>query len=129
MSSLGQQPFDRVVWENDVPHIEVSYCRECERHSHPAREYCPSCLGERVDTRTVSEGRLETFSSIHTPKDGFPSPYTIGFVRVTPDDVRVFSYLTDDVDDYEVGIDLQVEVASFGEFEETWAFGLGGVDA
>lgn len=126
---MNRQQFDRIVWEDGDPHIEVTYCRDCEQHSFPAREHCPSCLSDLVEARAISEGTLETFSSIHTPKDGFPSPYTIGFVRVTPDEVRVFSYLTDDVDAYEVGMNVEVDAASFGEFDETWAFTRGDVDA
>lgn len=121
---MGQQNKQQQLhWEGETPALSVGYCESCDEHMFPIRDFCPSCFSEDLSTRTVTEGRLETYSSIHIPKAGFPNPYTIGFVRVTDDDIRLFSYITDPTDECEVGQTVYVQAESFGEYEETWAFG------
>lgn len=100
-------------------------CQDCGRSSLPPRSYCPSCGSERTETITFDrEATLETYSIVHVPQEGFEAPYGVGFVRLSPDDVRVFTPIGGESDQLAVGdtLELSMLTQADGMPHELWGF-------
>ncbi|GAB7011175.1 hypothetical protein JCM31271_31180 [Halorubrum trueperi] len=101
-------------------------CQRCEEVTFPPRLQCPNCgsndLDEMIFNRT---GELETYSVVRVPQEGFEAPYTVGFVRLDPGDVRVFGPINSNPDDLEIGRSVAVTMITPAEGpvpEEMWGF-------
>lgn len=66
-------------------------CNSCKQYYFPYQETCKVCM-ESIERRNFSEGRLHSFTVIHTPAPGFEPPYTVGYIDLN-DDFRVFGQI------------------------------------
>lgn len=73
-------------WEGCRQHeLRIPYCTDCQKHFFYPRLYCPACLSDAVEWRTVSgKGTLLTYVISARPAPGFENetPYAIAVVRL-----------------------------------------------
>lgn len=79
-------PETRPYWDGCKAHeLRIPYCNECKAHFFYPRPYCPICLSDNVEWRTVSgKGTLHTYIISHRPAPGFDDelPYVIAVVKL-----------------------------------------------
>ncbi len=65
------------------PRLLGGHCPECGRKFFPAPPVCPQCLEPVQAAELSSEGRIYTFTVIHTrPPFGHAQPYSVGYVHL-----------------------------------------------
>ena len=73
-------------WEGCKAHeLRIPYCLECSKHFFYPRPYCPDCLSDRVEWRTVSgKATLHTYVISQRAAPGFEdeTPYVIAVVKL-----------------------------------------------
>jgi len=65
--------------------LRLQFCTECQQHFFYPRLFCPTCLSDAVEWRTVSgKGTLLTYVLSARPAPGFEHelPYAIAIVRL-----------------------------------------------
>lgn len=73
-------------WEGCQQHeLRIQFCTDCQQHFFYPRIFCPTCLSDRVEWRTVSgTGTLLTYVLSARPAPGFENelPYAIAIVKL-----------------------------------------------
>ena len=73
-------------WEGCKQHeLRIQFCTQCQRYFFYPRLFCPTCLSDAIEWRTVSgKGTLLTYVISHRPATGFENetPYAIAIVRL-----------------------------------------------
>lgn len=86
--------------------IEIFQCGDCgARFSHDA-PVCPSCLGERIETRKIGgAGVLEAWTVIRKPAPAFAGngPFVVGVARLQDGGALVSGRLDGDPDGLDIG--------------------------
>lgn len=76
------QPF----WDGCKAHeLRLQFCNDCQAFFFYPRIFCPRCLSDNVEWRTVSgKGTLHTYVINHLPAPGFENdvPYVIAIVAL-----------------------------------------------
>ncbi|SRR5579883_2549973 len=76
------QPF----WDGCKAHeLRLQFCLDCQKHFFYPRIFCPTCLSDNVEWRTVSgKGTLLTYVLSARPAPGFEDelPYAIAIVQL-----------------------------------------------
>jgi uncharacterized OB-fold protein len=65
--------------------LRLQHCEPCASFYFPPRPFCPRCLSDQVEWRTLSgRGRLHTYLINHRPAPGFEedAPYAIAVVEL-----------------------------------------------
>ncbi len=88
--------------------MKVYRCKECGRLAYPAHYVCGECRSRELEEVDVSEGTLLTYTVIHVPPPGVPSPLRIGIVEFEGG-VRALGQLTESM---EVGSKVTAEWAT-----------------
>ncbi len=103
--------------------LEAGYCKKCEKYFFPPRLVC-SCGNEKMEIRKLpDEGKLLTYTIIHTPGSQFQDerPFAIGVVELAPG-ARITTQIADTpFDEIKIGMKLKVE------FRKIQSVGEGGV--
>lgn len=96
-----------------------SRCTSCGAHFFPVRQACSGCLHDDLETVRFSRtATLYTFSIVRQSTPEFEVPYALGYVDL-PEGVRVMTQLTGrDVEDYEIGMEMELVVEPFGKDEQ-----------
>jgi uncharacterized OB-fold protein len=81
------------VCEDGTPRLQGSECPACGVIAFPGRAHCSSCLSETVPVRFERSATLEAWTTVHAGQPGFKTPYKVGFLRLHPGFIRVFSPL------------------------------------
>lgn len=118
---------DEVRWDADGPRLIGRECGDCGFATYPPRSRCPNCgASDLAAVEFDRQATLESYTVVRSPQAGFEAPYAIGFVRLSPGSVRVFSPLqTASFDRLAVGIDVTIDtvpIRQAGETLETWGF-------
>jgi uncharacterized OB-fold protein len=73
-------------WEGCKQHeLRLQFCTDCQQHFFYPRIFCPKCLSQSVEWRTVSgKGTLLTYVISARPAPGFENelPYAIAIVQL-----------------------------------------------
>lgn len=73
-------------WEGCKQHeLRIQHCNDCQQYYFYPRPYCPNCLSDNTEWRTVSgKGTLHTYVINQRPAPGFEdeSPYVIAIVKL-----------------------------------------------
>ena len=73
-------------WEGAKAHeLRIQFCTECQKHFFYPRIFCPTCLSDAVEWRTVSgKGTLLSYVLAARPAPGFENelPYAIAIVKL-----------------------------------------------
>ena len=79
-------PESAPYWEGAKAHeLRIQFCTECQKHFFYPRIFCPTCLSDAVEWRTVSgKGTLLTYVLSARPAPGFEQelPYAIAVVQL-----------------------------------------------
>lgn len=79
-------PESAPFWEGCQQHeLRIQFCTDCQKHFFFPRLFCPTCLGDAVEWRTVSgKGTLHTYVISARPAPGFENetPYAIAIVKL-----------------------------------------------
>ncbi|MGE3150572.1 MAG: Zn-ribbon domain-containing OB-fold protein [Pseudorhodoplanes sp.] len=68
-------------------------CTQCGTYYLPRVTICNTCRNASFDVKPLSPvGNLYSYTVIHVPPPGYPSPYAIGYVDF-PEKVRVFGQI------------------------------------
>jgi hypothetical protein len=58
-------------------------CGNCGAYTVPPRMVCGECASDQLEIVELSgRGRLQTFSIIYVPPEGFEAPYLVGLVEL-----------------------------------------------
>lgn len=103
---------------SEAPRLLGSRCPACAEHFFPRRQVCARCLAEGCeDVLLGPRGRLWTWTYVHVPlfakKDGSVGSYGVGQVDLE-EGPRVQSILVGDRDDFEIGMELELDLESLG---------------
>lgn len=75
------------------PYLVGGRCESCGDSAFPAPAQCPGCLMSPLRPHALpTQGRLYSYSVVHSGPRGWPVPYTVGYVDL-PGDVRVFGHV------------------------------------
>ncbi len=73
-------------WEGAKAHeLRIQFCTDCQKHFFYPRIFCPTCLSDNVEWRTVSgKATLVTYVISSRPAPGFEEelPYVIAVVKL-----------------------------------------------
>ena len=98
----------------ELPRLLGSRCPACAEVFFPRRLVCAQCLHEGCeDVELSTRGRLWTWTYCHLPLFGKTDPsaggYGVGQVDL-PEGPRVQAILLGGVDDFEIGMDLELDL-------------------
>jgi uncharacterized OB-fold protein len=102
----------------DAPRLLGSRCQSCGEVFYPRRFVCAKCLHEGTDDLELGpRGTLYTWTYVHVPlfakKDGSVDAYGVGQIDL-PEGPRVQAILVGGPDDFEIGMELELELESLG---------------
>lgn len=106
--------FDAETIESE-PTLIGSECTDCGEILFPTRDRCPECFGDTETTTLSRHGTLYTHATVGMGPEGFPSPYTIGYVDL-PEGIRIFTTIVGDV---EIGDEMEVATGTVFERDGT----------
>ncbi len=79
-------PETQPYWDGCKQHeLRLQYCNDCKAFFFYPRAFCPTCLSDNIEWRTVSgKGTLHTYVISQRPAPGFEdeAPYVIAVVRL-----------------------------------------------
>ena len=106
----------------ESPRLLGSRCAACGEHFFPRRLVCARCLHEGCDDVLLGPtGRLWTWTYVHVPlfakRDAVVSAYGVGQVDL-PEGPRVQSILVGERDDFEIGMELELDLESLGATDD-----------
>jgi uncharacterized protein len=107
---------------SEPPRLLGSRCPSCGEHFFPRRLVCAKCLHEGCEEVLLGPtGRLWTWTYVHVPlfakRDAVVSAYGVGQVDL-PEGPRVQSILVGERDDFEVGMELVLDLETLGETDD-----------
>jgi uncharacterized OB-fold protein len=110
------------VFSTDPLELLGMRCSGCGRTSFPIRESCPSC-GEPEALEKVplsARGELCSWSVVRNAPAGLRTPYTLAYIDLPADGVRVMARLVG-IEDVElaVGLPLELTALSVGDTRAT----------
>ncbi len=121
---INYTPYTKVAEFADELHrgrLVGSKCNECGEKSFPPRADCANCMsGDFKLVKVKNRGKLVTFTTIHSPPDGFEdiAPYTLGLVDLD-DGGRLLSWFENtEPDEIRIGMKVKVIPKIFEEIEE-----------
>jgi uncharacterized protein len=84
-----------------------SKCSQCGKVFFPKRVLCPECRrkGKIEDMKFTGDGKIHTYSVIHTPTDDFKTlaPYVVAIIELE-EGAHITSQIVDcDIDNVEIG--------------------------
>ena len=105
------------------PRLLGSRCPACGEHFFPRRHVCAKCLAEGCeDVELGPRGRLWTWTYVHVPlfakKDKRVDAYGVGQVDL-PEGPRVQAILVGERDDFEIGMELELDLETLRVDEST----------
>lgn len=103
-SSRLKRFFDEDTLESN-PTLVGSKCADCGEILFPSLDRCSECFGDTRSTMLSRKGILYTHATVGMGPEGFPSPYTIGYVDL-PEGIRIFTTITGG--DVEIGEEMEV---------------------
>lgn len=89
-----------------------SKCLQCGEVFFPMRVICPKCRrkGKLEDIKFSGNGKIQSYSVIHTPTDEFKniSPYAVAIIELD-EGAKITSQIVDcNTDDIEIGQDVEL---------------------
>ncbi|MFQ5838685.1 MAG: Zn-ribbon domain-containing OB-fold protein [Thermoplasmata archaeon] len=87
--------------------MRVYECEACGRLTYPVHFLCHDCGSRKFEEVEVSEGTLLTYTVIHAPPPGVPSPLTLGIAEFEGG-VRALGQLSEPM---EIGAKVRAEWA------------------
>lgn len=108
---------------SDRPRLLGSRCASCGEHFFPRRHVCARCLAEGCDDVVLGPtGTLWTWTYVHVPlfakKDRRVDSYGVGQVDL-PEGPRIQAILVGDRDDFEIGMDLELDLETLRIHEQS----------
>jgi hypothetical protein len=91
--------------------LEANYCPICKKNFFPPRLVCPCGCRELESKKLPDEGKLLTFTIIHTPGSQFDDqkPFAIGIVELAPG-ARITTQIVDTpFDEIKIGMKVKIE--------------------
>ncbi len=105
-------------------------CPACGLRHFPLAGHCPWCGGATVaSVRLSTEGRLWSWTAVHTAPPGYegPVPFGFGVVDLPGDGLQVVALLTEsDPDRLAVGQAMSFTTVAVGDGISSWAFSPSG---
>jgi uncharacterized OB-fold protein len=103
-----------IGWDQNGPYLKGGKCNSCQTVSFPERSICPNCIGQDIETVSLSRrGKLYTFTEVYQkPPDYFGEvPYVIGRVLL-PEGVFVLTQIKAKEQDLKLNMDMELIVES-----------------
>jgi len=106
----------------EAPRLLGSKCQRCAEVFYPRRFVCARCLHEGTDDVLLGpRGELYTWTYVHVPlfakKDGSVDAYGVGQIDL-PEGPRVQAILVGGPGDFDIGMELELELESLGPDKE-----------
>lgn len=99
-----------------APSLLGGYCPACDRKYFPTPMACPHCLEPVKSVRLSKEGTIYSFTVVRVrPPFGLPQPYSVGYIDLKDDNLRIISLLDPErIDKLSVGAHVALSVAPIG---------------
>lgn len=110
----GLLPFRQglfVVNQDGTGHLIANKCERCGITFFPKREFCIECYrsDNLKDVRLDTKGTLHTFTIVYRATPDFKTPYTVGYIDLKNDRVRVFAPIADcQPKDLKIGMKMEL---------------------
>jgi uncharacterized OB-fold protein len=115
-----------VVGMFDAEGLIGGACGACELRHFPSAGHCPWCGSASVSsTRLSTDGRLWSWTTVHTAPPGYegPVPFGFGVVELPADGLHVITLLTEtDPDRLSAGDAMSFTTVPVSDDTESWAF-------
>ena len=93
-------------------------CTACGHISFPKADFCTNCLNEKMEEVVLSKrGTLYSYTITRVPVGKFPIPYAIGMITL-PEKVRIFAPLIIGKEEFTVGSEMEMEIATLWTEED-----------
>lgn len=131
MTARSELDHEELVENADgEPRLVGQECISCDAKQFPPRERCHTCGSGSLESFAFDPvGTVETYSVVHVAPEGFDPPYPVGFVRLSPGNVRAFAPFDADPETLAIGDDARATVLEPGRTpvpEPTWGFVVDG---
>lgn len=85
---------DRPRADHAAGRLAGTRCTSCSAPSWPARSICHRCGSPALQSEKFSPtGSLLTYTTVHVPRPGLETPYTLGQVHLDADGPVVFGHV------------------------------------
>ncbi|MHB8576989.1 MAG: Zn-ribbon domain-containing OB-fold protein [Dehalococcoidia bacterium] len=115
-------PESAPYWEGCRQHeLRIQFCTECQKHFFYPRIFCPTCLSDAIEWRTVSgKGKLLTYVISARPAPGFENetPYAIAIVQLDEGPHMMTNIVNTEIKPENLPAGMAVEVV-FEDINET----------
>ncbi len=108
--------FSLPPYDDAPPTLLGGYCQDCKRYFFPRPKYCPDCLNIPQERALGSTGTLYSYTTIRIKAPlGFPSPYSVVYVDLDRNGLRVFGLFDPQAgDQLKIGLKVKLEVGPLG---------------
>jgi uncharacterized protein len=114
---VAEGVFTLPPYDEQPPRLLGGRCRAGHGPFFPRPQYCPRCLGEVDEADLGREGTVYSYTVVRTRAPlGFPEPYSVGYVDLADEPLRVFCLLDPArIGDLAVGSPVRLLVEPFGD--------------
>jgi len=108
--------FSLPPYDNAPPTLLGGYCQDCKRYFFPRPKYCPGCLNIPQERALGSTGTLYSYTTVRIKAPlGFPSPYSVVYVDLDRNGLRVFGLFDPHAgDQLKIGLKVTLAIGSLG---------------
>lgn len=116
MSEKLKPVMEGIFEEGSPPMLVGGQCVACNRNYFPKPMVCPQCLGPVVPRPLSTKGILYSFTIIRIKAPfGLPQPYSVGYVDLTEDKLRIITLLDPDrIDQLTIGKSVDLCIGPLG---------------
>jgi uncharacterized OB-fold protein len=116
LSETASRPLREGLLQTDPPRLLGSACRDCSTRMFPAREFCPACDSDDVETGVAlaTTGELYSFTVVRQAPAGRRTPYNLAYVDLE-DGVRVMAQVDCDPEAMRIGMPVHLDIRCVGQ--------------
>jgi len=120
-----------VVNQDGTGYLVGNKCQRCGVTFFPKREFCTECFqGNHLDSvKLDTKGTLYTFTIVHRATPDFEVPYTVGYIDLEKDGVRIFAPITDcRPEELKIGVKMELvfgkrnKISTDGKYEKQLSY-------
>jgi uncharacterized OB-fold protein len=109
--------FSPPPYEKTPPTLLGGHCPACDQSYFPRPKYCRHCLGEVREADIGRTGSLYSYTVVRIkPPWGLPSPYSVVYVDLNENNLRVFGLFDPlAIDQLQIGLEVELCVKPLGQ--------------
>ena len=120
-STMNLPPFEQGIftlppYDESPPKLMGGFCPDCNTYYFPRPRFCRVCLGQVEERVFGSKGTVYSFTVVRTkPPQGLPQPYSVGYIDLADNNLRVFCLLDPAaIDRIQIGMPVRLRIGPLG---------------